>query len=154
MSSSRKMGGRKVNADGACPNEKNKVDAEPPTMTENPTNDLLEDWHNRSIKKRVKGMSGFMNCSIIQTVSEQGGIMGTLIQQVISGMATVRDLTRQPIRQWYAPVSRGNIGDVAKVVLVPVVYYLYTGKDINTYGSIVQELLNKVAFWRSTLIHK
>ncbi|XP_003369115.1 conserved hypothetical protein [Trichinella spiralis] len=36
MSSSRKMGGRKVNADGACPNEKNKVDAEPPTMTENP----------------------------------------------------------------------------------------------------------------------
>ncbi|KRZ49675.1 hypothetical protein T02_11280 [Trichinella nativa] len=58
------------------------------------TNNLLEDWHNRSTKKRVKGMSGFMNCSIIQTVSEQGGVMGTLIQQVISGMATVRDLTR------------------------------------------------------------
>ncbi|KRY09405.1 hypothetical protein T12_13940 [Trichinella patagoniensis] len=93
------------------------------------TNNLLEDWQNRSTQKRVEGMSSFMNCSIIQTVSEQGGVMGTLIQQVISGMATVRDLTRvysvyaekqkrveqldlwisvvisfrfkQPIRQWY-----------------------------------------------------
>ncbi|KRX26326.1 hypothetical protein T07_14610 [Trichinella nelsoni] len=44
------------------------------------TNNLLEDWQNRSTKKR--------------TVSEQGGVIGILIQQVISGMATVRNLTR------------------------------------------------------------
>ncbi|KRX46982.1 hypothetical protein T05_2077 [Trichinella murrelli] len=49
------------------------------------TNNLLEDWHNRSTKKRVKGMS---DC--IRT----GWCYGHLIQQVISGMATVSDLTR------------------------------------------------------------
>ncbi|KAL1226438.1 Hepatoma-derived growth factor-related protein [Trichinella spiralis] len=30
------MGGRKVNADGDVPEEKNKAEAEPPTVTENP----------------------------------------------------------------------------------------------------------------------
>ncbi|KRZ84548.1 hypothetical protein T08_2863 [Trichinella sp. T8] len=36
MSSARKMGGRKVNADSDFPEQKNKAEAEPPTVTENP----------------------------------------------------------------------------------------------------------------------
>ncbi|KRY40461.1 hypothetical protein T01_3494 [Trichinella spiralis] len=48
-----KMGGRKVNADGDGPDENNKAEAEPPTVTEPPLFFLTVD--NGMAIKRPKG---------------------------------------------------------------------------------------------------
>ncbi|XP_003369283.1 hypothetical protein Tsp_04704 [Trichinella spiralis] len=48
------MGGRKVNADGDVPEEKNKAEAEPPNVTENP----LQRNQDHTSSSEILGMHG------------------------------------------------------------------------------------------------
>ncbi|KRZ77524.1 hypothetical protein T10_727 [Trichinella papuae] len=53
-------------------------------------NDIV--WHNRLNRKPAKGHNGLYE--LLQILIAEQGIMGTLIQQVLSGNATVGDLRR------------------------------------------------------------
>ncbi|KRX70059.1 hypothetical protein T06_15935 [Trichinella sp. T6] len=59
------MGGRKVNADGDGPDENNKAEAEPPTVTENPL-------HNRgSPNHRSHRLNGCTNTPFLLDFSSE-----------------------------------------------------------------------------------
>ncbi|KRX29317.1 hypothetical protein T06_12627, partial [Trichinella sp. T6] len=47
------------------------------------TNNHLEGWHNRLKRKGGKGHNGFYE--LLQLLIAEQGVMGTLIQQVLSG---------------------------------------------------------------------
>ncbi|KRY37921.1 hypothetical protein T01_10286 [Trichinella spiralis] len=56
------------------------------------TNNHLEGWHNRLNRKAGKGHNGLYE--LLQLLIAEQGVMDTLIQQVLSGNATVGDLRR------------------------------------------------------------
>ncbi|KRX63685.1 hypothetical protein T09_8898 [Trichinella sp. T9] len=55
------------------------------------TNNHLEGWHNRLNRKAGKGHNGLYE--LLQLLIAEQGVMDTLIQQVLSGNATVVDKT-------------------------------------------------------------
>ncbi|KRY29775.1 hypothetical protein T01_13024, partial [Trichinella spiralis] len=72
MSSARKMGGRKVNADGDVPEEKNKAEAEPPTVTENPLQRITRHHPKFGLDGNEQKMDAEMDSVITNTgVSEK-----------------------------------------------------------------------------------
>ncbi|XP_003382012.1 conserved hypothetical protein [Trichinella spiralis] len=54
------------------------------------TNNYLEGWHNRLNRKTAKSHNGLYE--LLQLLIAKQGVMDTLIQQVLSGNATVGDL--------------------------------------------------------------
>ncbi|KRY25310.1 hypothetical protein T03_6104, partial [Trichinella britovi] len=56
------------------------------------TNNHLEGWHNRLNRKAGKSHNGLYE--LLQLLIAEQGVMDTLIQQVLSGNATVGDLRR------------------------------------------------------------
>ncbi|KRY06347.1 hypothetical protein T01_1601, partial [Trichinella spiralis] len=56
------------------------------------TNNHLEGWHNQLNRKAGKGHNGLYE--LLQLLIAEQGVMDTLIQQVLSGNATVGDLRR------------------------------------------------------------
>ncbi|KRX25643.1 hypothetical protein T07_10954 [Trichinella nelsoni] len=54
------------------------------------TNNHLESWHNQLNRKAGKGHNGLYE--LLQLLIAEQGVMDTLIQQVLSGNATVGDL--------------------------------------------------------------
>ncbi|KRZ86593.1 hypothetical protein T08_7341 [Trichinella sp. T8] len=56
------------------------------------TNNHLEGWHNRLNRKAGKSHNGLYE--LLQLLISEQGVMDTLIQQVLSGNATVGDLRR------------------------------------------------------------
>ncbi|XP_003377358.1 hypothetical protein Tsp_01528, partial [Trichinella spiralis] len=56
------------------------------------TNNHLEGWHNQLNRKAGKGHNGLHE--LLQLLIAEQGVMDTLIQQVLSGNATVGDLRR------------------------------------------------------------
>ncbi|KRY54294.1 hypothetical protein T03_13436 [Trichinella britovi] len=56
------------------------------------TNNHLEGWHSRLNRKAAKSHNGLYE--LLQILIAEQGVMDTLIQQVLSGNATVGDLRR------------------------------------------------------------
>ncbi|KRY49544.1 hypothetical protein T03_14936 [Trichinella britovi] len=66
------------------------------------TNNHLEGWHNRLNRKAGKSHNGLYE--LLQLLISEQGVMDTLIQQVLSGNATVGDLRR--VNKVYAQKQR------------------------------------------------
>ncbi|KRX30991.1 hypothetical protein T09_10420, partial [Trichinella sp. T9] len=66
------------------------------------TNNHLEGWHNRLNRKAGKSHNGLYE--LLQLLIAEQGVMDTLIQQVLSGNATVGDLRR--VNRVYAQKQR------------------------------------------------
>ncbi|KRZ89181.1 hypothetical protein T08_3804 [Trichinella sp. T8] len=66
------------------------------------TNNHLEGWHNRLNRKAGKSHNGLYE--LLQLLIAEQGVMDTLIQQVLSGNATVGDLRR--VNKVYAQKQR------------------------------------------------
>ncbi|XP_003366831.1 hypothetical protein Tsp_13569, partial [Trichinella spiralis] len=66
------------------------------------TNNHLEGWHNRLNRKAGKSHNGLYE--LLQLLIAEQGVMDTLIQQVLSGNATVGDLRR--VNNVYAQKQR------------------------------------------------
>ncbi|KRZ82058.1 hypothetical protein T08_10301, partial [Trichinella sp. T8] len=57
-----------------------------------PITTWMEGWHNQLNRKAAKGHNGLYE--LLQILIAEQGVMGTLIQQVLSGNVTVGDLRR------------------------------------------------------------
>ncbi|XP_003382059.1 conserved hypothetical protein [Trichinella spiralis] len=66
------------------------------------TNNHLEGWHNRLNRKSAKSHNGLYE--LLQLLIAEQGVMDTLIQQLLSGNATVGDLRR--VNKVYAQKQR------------------------------------------------
>ncbi|KRY28631.1 hypothetical protein T01_15589, partial [Trichinella spiralis] len=66
------------------------------------TNNHLEGWHNRLNRKAAKSHNGLYE--LLQLLIAEQGVMDTLIQQVLSGNATVGDFRR--VNRVYAQKQR------------------------------------------------
>ncbi|KRX56190.1 hypothetical protein T09_15766, partial [Trichinella sp. T9] len=88
------------------------------------TNNHLEGWHNRLNRKAGKSHNGLYE--LLQLLISEQGVMDTLIQQVLSGNATVGDLRR--VNKVYAQKQR----QVAR----------YTGEYTNDKAAVLEVDLN------------
>ncbi|KRX18117.1 hypothetical protein T07_13777 [Trichinella nelsoni] len=81
------------------------------------TNNHLEGWHNRLNRKADKSHNGLYE--LLQILIAEQGVMDTLIQQVLSGNATVGDLRR--VNRVYAEKQEGlpSIRVITPAVVVP-----------------------------------
>ncbi|KRY09242.1 hypothetical protein T12_1211 [Trichinella patagoniensis] len=60
--------------------------------TTEPITTWMEGWHNQLNRKAAKGHNGFHE--LLELLIAEQSVMGTLIQQVLSGNVTVGDLRR------------------------------------------------------------
>ncbi|KRZ56346.1 Retrovirus-related Pol polyprotein from type-1 retrotransposable element [Trichinella nativa] len=81
------------------------------------TNNYLEGWHNQLNRKAAKSHNGLYE--LLQILIAEQGVMDTLIQQVLSGNATVGDLRR--VNKVYAEKQQrvANIRENTPTVVVP-----------------------------------
>ncbi|KRY99008.1 hypothetical protein T11_16004 [Trichinella zimbabwensis] len=118
MSSSKRVGDREVNSDGVGPDENNKAEAEPPTVTANPQRNLGKTFCRGGVNLDILVFSAGFNIRLLAAIKTWS-----------------LDATFKIVPQWYQQLF--TIHAIVPGKLMPEVYCSCTGKHIDTYPNIV-----------------